>query len=85
MILGVEEQQEYKLSSGSLDQIEQILCYTDGLYESNQVPFEQALTILEESLLHLGKDHFFESILHSFIKQEQIEDDITLCKIEFKK
>lgn len=85
MILGVEEQDVYKMYTGSLHQIEKILCYTDGLYESNQVPFERALTILEESLSHLGKDYFFESILHAFLKQEQVEDDITICKIELKK
>ena len=85
MILGVEEQREYHMYTGSLTDISKILCYTDGLYESNDIPYEHALTMLEESLKHLSNQHFYESLLHAFLRNAQINDDITIVKIELTK
>jgi PAS domain S-box-containing protein len=85
IILGVEDQREYHIHTGSLHEVSKFLCYTDGLYESNHIAYEAALTILEESLSHLSNQYFFESVLHAFLKQAQVEDDITICKIEIKK
>ncbi|MBS7526048.1 SpoIIE family protein phosphatase [Fusibacter paucivorans] len=85
VLLGVEDQREYHIHTGSLYEVSKFLCYTDGLYESNHISYDTALTILEESLSHLSNQFFYESVLHAFLKRAQVEDDITICKIEIKK
>lgn len=85
MLLGVEEQKNYHMYTESLYDVSKLLCYTDGLYESNHMKYDHAIRILEESLIHLGNQNFFESVLHSFLNSSHINDDITLCKIDIKK
>lgn len=83
MLLGVLEDNVFEAYTLALSPIHRILSFTDGLFETNNIPYEMALDILDESLSHLGNQKFYEGIMHSFSKNQHINDDITICKIEF--
>ena len=83
MLLGVLEENQFESYKLTLSSIQRILCFTDGLFETNNMPYETALEVLDESITHLGNQKFYEGIMHSFSKNQHINDDITICKIEF--
>ncbi|GAU76066.1 SpoIIE family protein phosphatase [Fusibacter sp. 3D3] len=83
MLLGVLEENLFESYKLALSPIQRLLCFTDGLFETNNIPYEVALDILDESISHLGNQKFYEGIMHSFSKNQHINDDITICKIEF--
>ncbi|MBF4694338.1 SpoIIE family protein phosphatase [Fusibacter ferrireducens] len=83
MLLGVLDENIFESYKLTLSPIHRVLCFTDGLFETHNISYDMALDILDESITHLGNQKFYEGIMHSFSKNQHINDDITICKIEF--
>ncbi len=81
MLLGVMPYETIQVEERPLSEVYKILTFTDGLFENNHVDYDKALHMLDESLVHLGDECFFESVMHAFTKSTIIEDDTTICKI----
>ena len=84
LLLGVFESPDSEIYTIPLEGVDQLFCFTDGLYENQGLDYDHALLKIEEIIQSDEKSLLFEKILSEFHADESILDDITLCSIQFK-
>ncbi len=80
LILGIIDNEVFRVETMPLDHIAKLITFTDGLYENCDQTLDQALKLLNDSLLSV---YSAKDILSLFTHNSTVKDDITTCIIEF--
>jgi len=84
MLLGVMALSTFKSDEIKMQAINKVFTFTDGLFETDSVPYDTALEKIDHQLLCSSSENLFEHLISDFNAKEHIEDDITLCLIEIQ-
>ncbi len=79
LILGIIDNEVFRVETIPLESVQKLITFTDGLYENCDKTLDQALTLLCDSLLSI---HSSEEIHALFALSGTIKDDTTTCIIE---
>jgi len=79
LILGIIDNEVFRVEMLSLESVSKLITFTDGLYENCDKTLDQALELLSDSLLNIRSAEDVHSL---FAQSGTIKDDTTTCIIE---
>jgi PAS domain S-box-containing protein len=83
LIMGVMPQ-KHTAYTLKLSTYTRFLCFTDGLYESSNLEYEDALTQIQTAFEERATDRFFSVLYQNFNIDKTLKDDVTVCQMVFK-